>query len=157
MTKKNSCLNSITIKDKDEKTYTMNVFQIDFEEKEHLNIPFGVICPVKNYTKYSEDEYIREYTLEEGEELLLYYPVPVRADIESLNLRAKIDYGSLKIEALNQKDKKWEELSSQLFQSDRVKNFTENGPLTIKITGKGRIMLPQISLRGKLKSGENNE
>lgn len=146
-----------TIKDKDEKTYTMNVFQIDFEEKEHLNIPFGVIRPVKNYTKYSEDKYIREYTLEEGEELLLYYPVPVRADIESLNLRAKIDYGSLKIEALNQKDKKWEELSSQLFQSDRVKNFTENGPLTIKITGKGRIMLPQISLRGKLKSGENNE
>ncbi|MCT4606919.1 MAG: hypothetical protein N4A64_12620 [Marinisporobacter sp.] len=128
------------------KELALNVFDVKLNNQEKVYIPCEFIKPI---TAYEENEEKREVILEEGKEMILYYPMSKSLHVEEINLYTKVDGGEINLEVYNQDMRIWEILSSEKLTKDYVGKYIEKGPLMIKIKGNGRIILPQIDVKGR--------
>lgn len=135
-------------KNKKLKEYTMNVFDVAIEG-ETFYIPSGVLNPIAFYSGFIEDEIKRECTIEDGQELILLYPLPAEIDVSSIKMNMKVDSGSPELYVLNRIENSWEPLISKAFQDEYVDDYLNSGPLMLKVVGSSRISIPQIAVKGK--------
>ncbi|QZY55683.1 hypothetical protein [Crassaminicella profunda] len=140
-------IEKINIDNHKEKTkeISLNVFDVKINNTEKVYLPCEVIRPVMNY---EENEEKRECIVEEGKEITIYYAIPKNINIEAINLYTKVDGGEITLEVYNQDTKVWEILTSEKLMKNQLGKYISKGPLMIKIKGDGRIILPQIDVKG---------
>ncbi|QXM05244.1 hypothetical protein [Crassaminicella indica] len=136
------------------KEIACNVFDLNMNYKENVYIPCEIIKPI---TDFEENEDKREFILEDGKEVKVYYAIPKNIYVKAIKLYTKVDGGRIDLEIYNQEENIWEELTSEKLKQEAVTKYISKGPLMIKIKGEGRMMLPQIEIKGnKREAGGGN-
>ncbi|AOY75874.1 hypothetical protein [Clostridium formicaceticum] len=122
--------------------YVMHVLEVDFQKEKEMVYPMGTIKPQTIYEGYVEGVSKREFILEEEENLLIYYNIPRHSKIESIEVQMKLETGNPVIEVFNQATEMWEDIG--YLSISPIDNYIFKEPLAIKVSGKTRILLPQI-------------
>lgn len=136
------------INNKERKINSINMeivpIEIELLSKE-INIPYGFIKPiVKKEIEDSEND-IREYTFKQNESINLYYVLPKNMKLNEIQLSDSFKDGNFYVERFNYETNKYEKLDKLLLNN--IKDL--NGKvLNLRIKGKGRLMIPSISLKG---------
>ncbi|MCT4621803.1 MAG: hypothetical protein N4A62_20745 [Marinisporobacter sp.] len=131
------------------KEMILNVFDVKLSNKEKVYMPCEFVKPIVSCEENEEKEEKREYILEEGKEISVYYSIPKGLKVEEINLYTKVDGGKIILEVYNQDMKVWEALTSEKLTKGYVRKYIEKAPLMIKIKGNGRIILPQLDIKGR--------
>lgn len=131
------------------KQISLNVFDVDIGSIEgSINLPFGLIEPVVDERQIQGVDEKKEYMLEEGEKLDLYYVLPKNIKSGQIQLTAKVEAGEMKLEVFNPTNNAWEPLTDKYLSKEYVKVYLDKGWMSLRIKGQGRIILPQIALKG---------
>lgn len=148
---------SINNTDRNIKNVVCNVFdvKIDYTDKQ-IFMPCGIIKPIIEYGENEEVQERKEYILED-KELKIYYVMPKDIKVESISLYTKVDDGEISLEVFNQKENKWNILNYETFTKDDIPKYISKGFLEIRVQGNGRIIIPQISVKGLKKAGDHND
>lgn len=124
----------------------LNVFPVNLEHPDkEVIIPPQVIKPVFKKGN-SNDDSMFEYILED-DELIVYYPLPHGIKYKDITFYTKVE-GNITFEAYNYSKSQWEEISREKFKEKNLQNYIKSGPLTVKLNGNGRIIIPQIEVKG---------
>ncbi|RKD21427.1 hypothetical protein SAMN02745883_01173 [Caminicella sporogenes DSM 14501] len=149
---KNICKVNVNEKVQSVKQISLNVFDVPIESiKGNINMPFGLIEPVVDERKIKKLDTVREYILEEGKILNLYYVLPKDIESGQINITAKVETGKYKMEIFNPIKNKWELLNDKSLLEKNSKCYFDRGIIKIRIEGKRRIIIPQIAVKGKVK------
>ncbi|KGG81040.1 hypothetical protein Y919_02985 [Caloranaerobacter azorensis H53214] len=147
---KTGCKTNINGKNQVVKQISLNVFDVSIKSaNENINMPFGLIKPIIDKRKIKKMDTVREYILKEGERLNLYYVLPKNIEGQ-IQMTAKVEAGKAKIEIFNPINNKWQLLNENSLTEKNAKSYFDRGIIKIRIEGKGRIIIPQIALKGKV-------
>ena len=131
----------------------LHVFPVQIKNSpESVNFPSGFVQPVvcgNNSPVGSKNE----YALKEGEALLAYYVLPPEVKAREISVYSSVEGGKADLEVYNYQQASWDPLVSGVLQEDSLEHYTGSGPLTIKVKGSGRVIIPQIMVLGYKNSG----
>lgn len=146
---------SINGKNKKIKSFSFNICPINIKAKgTEISLPPQFIEPISEHNKELSKNVQNEYSLEKGDELLLYYVIPSSLKPNNISIFTKIEGGEVKLQLYNHNNHMWESLNTGMLEGDKLINYTKNRPLTLKITGEGRLIIPQISIKGEINPGD---
>jgi uncharacterized membrane protein len=137
------------------KELRLNVFPVTLSsESDEVSIPFRLIQPVVKCNKKPLNRIKNEYTLKKGEELELYYVMPINMEPSEITIHTRVEGGMMELEVYNYNEKQWETVTSEKLRGDSLKDFIQDKPLTIKVRGSGRVLIPQITVNGFINLGD---
>lgn len=140
--------NKLKIDEKDQKIKesSMNVFDVKLKSNNYA--PCETIKPVVYYGQNKEKvNEKREYILQNNS-ITLYYKIPDNLKAYNIDIFTKADTDDLYLEYFNQVTNSWEALNDLNLKEEQIYEGTSKGPLTLRLTGSGRVILPQISVNG---------
>ena len=144
---------SIDGKTREIEQLNLHVFLVQLKNSpESVNLPPGFLKPVvcgNNQTAGSKNE----YTLREGEALVAYYVLPPEVKAREISVYTSVEGGKADLEVYNYRQASWDPLVSGVLKEDSLEFYTGSGPLTIKVKGSGRVIIPQIMVLGYKNSG----
>ncbi|SFG57192.1 hypothetical protein SAMN05660649_02047 [Desulfotomaculum arcticum] len=112
-----------------------------------VTLPPGLVQPVVECRNPST-VIKNDYNLREGEELTVYYVLPPEVRAGEISVYSRVEGGQIKLEVFNRRQGAWEPLISGMLQGAALEDYIGGGPLAIKIKGSGRIIIPQIGIKG---------
>lgn len=146
---------SINGKNKKIKNLSLNICPINMKAKgTEISLPPKFIEPICEHNKELSKNLQNEYSLEKGGELLLYYVIPSSLKPSNISIFTNIEGGEVKLQLYNHNKHMWESLNTGMLEGDRLMNYTQDRPLALKVTGEGRLIIPQISIKGKINPGD---
>lgn len=152
---RNEKIKTINNKEKKIQNHGLNICPVNIKfNGDEILLPPQFIEPVFNINKEISKNIQNEYSLNSGDELLLYYFLPSFIDAHNISLYGKIEGGEMNIEIYNHYKGSWENLNIDMLEGDNLSNYLQNKPLSLKITGEGRLIIPQISVKGKVNLGD---
>lgn len=127
---------------------SLNVFDVSLEKnKDGVILPMGVVQPM-TAKKELQGNLRKELLLEEGKSTVFYYVLPKGIRINEIELTAKAEASYVELEVYNQQDRVWEVLKERILEEKEAAVYGKNGLLQLRIKGDGRIIIPQISVKG---------
>lgn len=146
---------AISGKSQKAKSLSLNVYPVNIiSGTDEISLPPQFIEPVSYHNKELSKKVQNEYTLNKDDELLLYYVIPSSTRPNNISVYTKIEGGEMEINIYNHHKGIWEKLNSEMLMGDNLRNYIKNGPLSLKIEGEGRLIIPQIAVKGKINSGD---
>ncbi|MEW9124911.1 MAG: hypothetical protein AB2421_19520 [Thermotaleaceae bacterium] len=128
----------------------LNVFDISMENNEGIVFyPMGAIQPIMLQNEGSENPHRKETLLEAGKDKILYYALPKEMLISEIQIIAKGEGSDFGIEVFNHTSHRWQPLSNKVLEQGYIEALGIKGLLLLKVEGNGRMILPQISLKGR--------
>lgn len=138
------------INNKERKINSINMeimpMEIELWSKE-VYIPYGFINPIVKKEIVDSENNIKEYTFKQNESINLYYVIPKNMKLSELQLNNSFKDGNFYVERFNYETNKYEKLD-KLFLNN-IKDI-DGKVLNLRIKGKGRLIIPSISLKGTL-------
>ncbi|MFD3157706.1 hypothetical protein ACFIJ5_12695 [Haloimpatiens sp. FM7330] len=146
----------INVNDHDQKVkqISLEVLPVKLNNKKGINqLPSDFIKPIVQVdeSKYSEAK--REYTFDENEEIEVHYIIPKEIKPEEIKINTKSDGDNFVIEEYDYSNKKWNKLNDMKINDMKINDINsciKNGILTLKLKANGRVIIPQICVKGSL-------
>lgn len=146
---------AVSGKSKKARSLSLNIYPVNIiSGTDEISLPPQFIEPVSYHNKELSKKVQNEYNLNKNDELLLYYVIPSSIRPNNISVYTKIEGGEMKMNIYNHHKDIWEKLNSEMLKGDNLKDYINNGPLSLKIEGEGRLIIPQIAVKGQINSGD---
>ncbi|WP_347489025.1 hypothetical protein ABDB91_17775 [Desulfoscipio sp. XC116] len=118
-----------------------------------VTLPPGFVQPVVEY-RNSSAVIKNDYNLREGEELTVYYALPPEVRAGEISVYSRVEGGQVELAVFNRRQSAWEPLVSGMLRDAMLEDYIGRGSLAVKVRGSGRVIIPQIEIKGSGASAE---
>lgn len=137
------------INNKNKKLNSINIdvcpIKINFISKQ-IKYPFGLIKPIVSKQLNNDNVSFKEYTFKKDESIYIYYVLPKDMNIKEIELTDSFKDGQFIVERFDYGSSSWKKIDSLVMRN--IDDLNTNKLLALRLKGKGRVLIPDISLKG---------